>query len=45
MKGRYYTIRYQEEGKVKKIEIYAQSPTHAESIFSQSNNATIISCR
>ena len=42
---RYYTIRYQAGDKIKKIDILAQSPTHAESIFSQSNNAIIISCR
>lgn len=42
---RYYTIRYQAGNEIKKIEIYAQSPTHAEAIFSQSNSATIISCR
>lgn len=42
---RYYTVRYQAGDKVKKIDIYANSPTQAEAIFSQSNNATIISCR
>lgn len=42
---RYYTVRYQAGNEIKKVDIYAQSPAHAEAIFSQSNPAPIISCR
>lgn len=42
---RYYTVRYQAGNEIKKVEILAQSPTHAQAIFSQSNSAPIISCR
>lgn len=42
---RYYTIRYQAGDEIKSIDILAKSPTHAETIFSQSNKAPIISCR
>lgn len=42
---RYYTVRYQAGNEIKKIDILAKSPTHTESIFSQSNKAPIISCR